>query len=106
MTICGIAVRHRGTGRATRSTRLGTSHAYYISAGEVSAGLMETHVRQTYIVIDTRTGRPVGGTYTSVHTAQRAADRRDLDYGAVRYIVQRAQPAMPMAQAILSAGPL
>jgi hypothetical protein len=40
-----------------------------------------------YQVIDGQT-KQVVGTYTSKTRARRAADRKDLEYGAIRYHVQ------------------
>jgi hypothetical protein len=45
-----------------------------------------------YAVIDTHTGRRVG-IYGSRTRAYRYADRRDAEYGAVRYIVRPIIPA-------------
>lgn len=41
-----------------------------------------------YEVIDRHTGIVVG-TYASLKTACRSADRKDLQYGAIRYMVRR-----------------
>ena len=41
-----------------------------------------------YRVIDTRTQRPVGKPYKSASRARNRRDKLDLQYGAVRYIVQ------------------
>lgn len=61
---------------------------------------------KTHEVIDCHSGRPVGS-YSSRRRASNAADRLDLDYGAVRYIVRRLHwPDQPMAESILSTGPL
>ena len=42
----------------------------------------------TYIVIDIQTKAQVGKVYTKRVTASNAADRLDMKYGAVRYIVK------------------
>lgn len=42
-----------------------------------------------YKVIDRHTGITVG-TYATLKAARRTADRKDLQYGAIRYMVQRA----------------
>lgn len=46
----------------------------------------------TYQVIDIRT-KQVVKTYADRKTARRAADRLDLQYGAVRYIVKAVEAA-------------
>jgi hypothetical protein len=43
-------------------------------------------MNKTHQVIDSQTGA-VTGRYTSAKAAIRVADRKDLKYGAVRYIV-------------------
>lgn len=40
-----------------------------------------------YEIIDIQTKRRVGTTYESRQRAQRRADRLDMEYGAVRYVV-------------------
>ena len=61
---------------------------------------------KTHEVIDGHSGRPVGS-YSNLRRASRAADRLDLDYGAVRYHAKRISwPDTPMAESILSTGPL
>lgn len=41
-----------------------------------------------YQIIDSKTGK-VLGTYQTLKTARRIADRKDLEYGAIRYIIKR-----------------
>lgn len=61
---------------------------------------------KTHEVIDGQSGRPVGS-YSSLRRASRAADRLDLDYGAVRYHARRIHwPDQPLADTILATGPL
>lgn len=43
-----------------------------------------------YLVIDIRTKATVG-TYSTLKRATNAADRKDLEYGAIRYCVQRVE---------------
>lgn len=48
-----------------------------------------------YVVIDTRTGQTVyHTTYARRNAARRWADRKDLAYGAVRYVAQLAPEYM------------
>ena len=42
----------------------------------------------TYIIIDNKTNTQVGGIYTVRSRASKRADKLDLMYGAVRYIVK------------------
>jgi hypothetical protein len=44
---------------------------------------------EQYEVVDTRTGEVVSA-HADLRRAKRAADRRDAEYGAVRYVVRRA----------------
>jgi hypothetical protein len=41
-----------------------------------------------YLIIDVKTNRPVGKPYQSIRRAYARADKLDLIYGAVRYIVK------------------
>jgi len=45
-----------------------------------------------YQVIDRQT-RAVVGTYSTLSRAHRAADKKDLEYGAIRYLVRRIEVA-------------
>lgn len=40
-----------------------------------------------YFVVDSHTNQKVAGPFTKRTTATRSADRRDLQYGAIRYRV-------------------
>lgn len=48
--------------------------------------------QKTHEVVDIQTGK-VTGSYGSLRRAHRAADRKDIEYGAVRYIVRRIMSA-------------
>jgi hypothetical protein len=43
-----------------------------------------------YIVVDRRT-QAIVGTYSTLKRAHAAADRKDLEYGAIRYCVRRVE---------------
>jgi len=58
-----------------------------------------------YTVTDKQTGR-IMGTYGTLRAAHWRADRLDLAYGAVRYVVRRVEAVTPHAAATLSAGAL
>lgn len=61
---------------------------------------------KTHEVIDGQSGRSVGS-YSSLRRASRAADRLDLDYGAVRYHARRIKWSdESMGETILAIGPL
>ena len=45
----------------------------------------------TFDIVDTHT-KQIIGTYKNRLTASRKADKKDLEYGAVRYIVRRTPP--------------
>ncbi len=49
-------------------------------------GILSADATPTHHVVDTQTGTIVG-TYSSRKRAATAADKRDLEYGAVRYRV-------------------
>lgn len=46
----------------------------------------------TYQIIDNQTKRPVGKPYHSLSRAHHRADKLDLEYGAIRYIVRVTYP--------------
>jgi len=48
-----------------------------------------------YKIIDIKTGQPLKRLYKTLKTAHRAADRLDLEYGAIRYRVSRQIERMP-----------
>lgn len=64
---------------------------------------MDTKPAKTHEVIDNQTGCVIGQ-YGSLKAAHRAADRRDLVYGAVRYSVRpiRHANAHPVFRDILN----
>lgn len=62
-----------------------------------------TDPMKTHEIIDGQTQKLIGQ-YSSLRRAHRRADRLDLEYGAIRYHVRRIE--QPMADAILSTGPL
>lgn len=41
-----------------------------------------------YKIIDIKTGLQVGKPYATLKRARRRADKLDLEYGAIRYVVQ------------------
>lgn len=45
-------------------------------------------MQTAYKIIDIQTGRQVGKNYTQRSRAYRRADKLDLEYGAVRYVVK------------------
>lgn len=42
----------------------------------------------THQIVDSQTGTVIGS-YSSLKRASHAADKKDLEYGAVRYVVRR-----------------
>lgn len=42
-----------------------------------------------YIIWDTKAKQQVGGVYFDRHKAGRRADKLDMAYGAIRYVVKR-----------------
>lgn len=47
----------------------------------------------TYQIIDIQTKQPVGKPYPTLRAARRRADKLDLEYGAIRYIVKAVEAA-------------
>lgn len=45
-----------------------------------------------YRIIDIKTGMPVGKPYKNARRARTRRDKLDLEYGAIRYRVERASP--------------
>lgn len=57
-----------------------------------------TTATTAYRVVDSRTGDTIGRPYTTRTRARRAADRLDLQYGAVRYFVRETAAAVACVQ--------